>query len=108
MEIDDTLGYELHDRTTRGLPLIAEEQAQLQAWYDQWERLEMAQWGLTLEQQAEEERQLAELQAQVAEAEAKLAEVLTHNRKVAAQNEALRTEIRARRQPPAEAQRVAA
>ncbi len=107
MEIDDSLGSQLHDRSTRGLALTEEEQAQLQAWYDKWDRIEMAQWGLTPEQEAEDERQLAVLHAQVAEAEASLAEVRARNRTVAAQNETLRAEIRALRQPVAEAQRAA-
>ncbi len=40
MQFNDELGSRLHDRATRVQPLSAEEQAQLQAWYDEKDREE--------------------------------------------------------------------
>ena len=45
--ISDELGVKLHDQATRGLPLSVEEQAQLQAWYDEKDREEAAMLRLT-------------------------------------------------------------
>src|SRR5438876_254794 len=36
----DKIGRELHDRATRGMPLSAEDQAQLEKWYDQQDECE--------------------------------------------------------------------
>jgi hypothetical protein len=102
MEIDDELGRQLHDRATRGQTLSAEEQEQLQAWYDKWDRIEMEQFGLTPEQEAAEEARLTELHAQIAAEEALLAEILTRNQTLVAQNEALRAEIRSLKERQAE------
>lgn len=93
MEIDDELGMKLHDKATRGQPLSAEEQAQLQSWYDKWDRIEMEQLGLTPERMAEEEGRLAELRAQVQAEETQVAELAELNCELARQNEALRAEI---------------
>ncbi len=93
MEIDDELGRRLHDRATRGQPLSAAERAQLQSWYDKWDRIEMGQLGLTPEQMAAEEAQLAELHAQVEAEETRVAELIESNWELDRQNEALRAEI---------------
>jgi predicted RNase H-like nuclease (RuvC/YqgF family) len=98
MEIDDELGMKLHDKATRGLPLSTEEQAQLQSWYDKWDRIEMEQLRLTPEQMAEEESRLAELRAQVEAEEMQVAELIKSNWELARQNEALHAEIESLRQ----------
>src|SRR5437899_2389674 len=91
--IPDELGMRLHDRATRGLPLSAEEQQQLQAWYEEQDRAEAEMLGLT---------QLApidnsDVQAQIKAAEARLAQVTRRHQDLAAQNTALRAEIAALR-----------
>ncbi len=102
MEIDDELGQQLHDLATRGHQLSAEEEAQLQSWYDKWDLIEMEQLGLTPEQIAAEEAQLAELRVQVEAEEARVAEIAESNWQLTKQNEALRAEIESLRQQLAE------
>lgn len=102
MEIDDELGRQLHDRATRGQQLSIEEQSQLQAWYDKWDRIEMGQLGLTPERIAAEEAELAELQAIVEAEEARVAELAESNWRLAQQNDALRAEIEVLRRQVAE------
>lgn len=93
IEIDDELGSKLHDRSTLGKPLSAEEQAQLQAWYDKWNQIEMAQLGFTPEQLEIKEAQLAVQRAKVTADMEVLAEIVRLNQLLTRQNQELRTEI---------------
>ena len=102
MQIDDELGVSLHDRATRGLPLSAEEEIQLQAWYDKWDQIEMEQLKLTPDQAAAEEARLVQLRAQIEDAETQVTWLIESNLKVTRQNDLLRAEIEVLRQQPAE------
>jgi hypothetical protein len=46
--ISDELGYQLHDRVTRGETLTVEDQARLEAWYAAQDRADMERLGLTV------------------------------------------------------------
>ena len=43
----ETLPAQLHDKATRGIPLSADEQAELDAWYAEHDRIESHLLGLT-------------------------------------------------------------
>ncbi|EIJ33021.1 hypothetical protein [Thiothrix nivea] len=86
--ISDNLGKVLHDKATRGLSLSDEEQAQLQAWYD--------------EQDAQEANLLASapgisgvsrLQAQIDTTLVQLMSMTRRIQEVMSENNALRQEI---------------
>lgn len=99
--ITDELGVTLHDRATRGLPLSAAEQTQLQAWYEEKDREEAALLKLTPTdlREAEAVRQMRQMLMLITE-------LTQQNETVARQNEALLSEIAALRQQLAD--RVAA
>ena len=101
MQIDDELGANLHDRKTRGQPLIAEEELQLQAWYDKWDEIEMEQLKPTPDQVAAEEARLVQLRAQIKDAETQVAWLIESNLNVIRQNDLLRAEIEVLRNQPA-------
>jgi len=90
--ISDDLAKQLHDRATRGEPLSAEEQAQLEKWYVLQDNAESRALGLTAA-----EKTLTTLQAQVDAALAQLMTVTKRIQEIAAENETLRREITALR-----------
>ena len=90
--IFDDLAKQLHDRATRGEPLAAEEQAQLEKWYALQDNAESKALGLTAA-----EKTLAAMQAQVDAALAQLMTVTKRIQEIAAENETLRGEITALR-----------
>jgi len=90
--ISDDLAKQLHDRATRGEPLSAEEQAQLEKWYVLQDNAESKALGLTAA-----EKTLTTLQAQVDAALAQLMTVTKRIQEIAAENETLRREITALR-----------
>jgi hypothetical protein len=86
--ISDSLGKALHDRSTRGEPLSAEEQAQLESWYEYQDKLE----SNILDTPAEA-KTIAKLQAQIEAALTQLITITTRIQDVASENEILRQEI---------------
>jgi peptidoglycan hydrolase CwlO-like protein len=86
--ISDDLGQQLHDRSTRGEILSADEQAQLEEWYASQDQAESGTLGLTAV-----EPTLSRLQAQVDAALIQLTTVTKRIQDIAAENESLRREI---------------
>jgi hypothetical protein len=86
--IPDDLGQQLHDRATRGEPLGAEEQAQLQEWYARHDQEEMTRLAA-----APLPRDLVELQALVQQATAQLVTQAQRIQALTAENAQLRREI---------------
>jgi hypothetical protein len=80
-------GQVLHDRATRGLPLTAEEQAQLTDWYAALDRDEAASSANHVYHSA------AELRAEIAVAAHRLLLTAKHIDELIAQNDALRGEL---------------
>jgi predicted RNase H-like nuclease (RuvC/YqgF family) len=86
--ISDELGYQLHERASRGRPLTAAERAQLEAWYAEKDRAEMEQLGMTAP-----DKDLTGLQAQVDLAAAQVAAIGRRIQRLAAENANLRREV---------------
>jgi len=86
--ISDDQAKQLHDRATRGEPLSAEEQAQLEKWYALQDNAESRALGLTAA-----EKTPATVQAQVDAALAQLTTVTKRIQEIAVENESLRREI---------------
>jgi predicted RNase H-like nuclease (RuvC/YqgF family) len=86
--VSDEVGMKLHDRATRGQTLTAEEQALLQAWYDQGDRAEAEMLA----------RNQAVWQTRIQETLAQIAQLVRMNEELAAQNDELRAEIAMLRQ----------
>lgn len=84
----DAVGKQLHDKATRGLPLSAHEQAQLDAWYAGQDKEDN-----TLLGPFRSSVQLATLQTQVETALAQLLTVTQRIQELTAQNDAVRREI---------------
>lgn len=90
--ISDDIARKLHDRSSRGETLSAEEQKQLQDWYASQDTAESKMLGLTTS-----EKTVASLQAQVDAALTQLMTVTKRIQEVASENETLRREIAALR-----------
>ncbi|MEK7832384.1 MAG: hypothetical protein AAB401_14930 [Acidobacteriota bacterium] len=90
MHINDELGMRLHDRATLGEQLTVTEQSQLRAWYDEKDREEAAMLKLSPESLNE-----AEAVLQMRQVSALMAELVRQNNLIAAQNEALLSEVTA-------------
>jgi chromosome segregation ATPase len=86
--VSDDAMKQLHDKTTRGERLSAEEQAQLQNWYALQDQIEGQTLGLVTD-----EKPAITLQAQVEAALTQLMTVTNRIQQVAAENDALRREI---------------
>ena len=84
----DDLAKLLHDETTRGASLSAEEQSLLENWYALQDRTESNALGL-----AADEKALTVLQAQVEAALMQLMTVTKRIQEIASENETLRREI---------------
>ena len=84
----DTLPTQLHDKATRGIPLSADEQAELDAWYAEQDRAENHLLGVTGAPESP-----ADLQAQVEDALNQLLKTTQKIQELTAQNEAVRREI---------------
>lgn len=85
--ISDDHAKQLHDKATRGEPLLAEEQMQLEKWYALQDNAESMALSLTAP-----EKILTNLQAQVDAALAQLMTVAKRIQEIAAENETLRRE----------------
>jgi len=88
----DDLAQQLHDKTTRGESLSAEELAQLENWYALQDSAESDVLGLTAA-----EKTAATLRAHIDAAIAQLITITKRIQETAAENEALRREIAALR-----------
>lgn len=86
--ISDDLGQVLHDRSTRGETLSAEEQLLLERWYEAQDKLESQLLALTPDEKA-----LANLQSQIEGALTQLISLTNRIQQVASENELLRQEI---------------
>jgi peptidoglycan hydrolase CwlO-like protein len=86
--ISDDIARKLHDRSSRGETLSAEEQKQLQDWYANQDTAESKSLGL-----AASEKSVVSLQSQVDAALAQLMTVTKRIQEVASENETLRREI---------------
>lgn len=91
--IADDLGQQLHDRATRGAPLTAPEQAQLDEWYRQQDRAEAQRLG-----QSNGGGDATALRNQVTEALAQMQAVAADIQSLSSANEALRREVTALRE----------
>lgn len=91
--ISDRSGMQLHDHWTRGQTLTAEEQAQLEAWYQQQDAVEAQQLNQVFTAAG-----ISDLQTQVEMALTQLAAAIQRVRQITAENERLRQEISALRQ----------
>ncbi|MEW6210349.1 MAG: hypothetical protein AB1631_18425 [Acidobacteriota bacterium] len=87
--ISDELGKQLHDRSTRGEVLTAEEESQLNEWYAAQDQAEIE--LLRLNPRDDSTNQL---QAQVNSAITQLATVTRRIQEITAENDSLRTEIK--------------
>jgi hypothetical protein len=85
--ISDDIAKKLHDRSSRGETLAAEEQKQLQDWYARQDAAESKTLGL-----AASEKTVTSLQAQVDAALTQLTTVTKRIQEVASENETLRRE----------------
>ena len=81
---------ELHDKFTRGIALSTPERAELETWYAEQDRAESALLGSSVPGSSR-----PALQAQVDEAVSHLRTAAERVQELAAQNEALRTEVSA-------------
>jgi outer membrane murein-binding lipoprotein Lpp len=79
---------ELHDKATRGIALSADEQARLEAWYAEQDAAEHA-----LLFGGQSPSKVAELQTQVDLVLAQISVTAERIQQIAAQNEALKSEI---------------
>jgi hypothetical protein len=86
--VSDERGRELHDGATRGMPLSAQEQVQLEEWYAQQDQSE----GDTLARAAPP-RDLVKLRNDVAGALVQLQQVTDRVKALAGENENLKQEI---------------
>src|SRR5262245_1451704 len=86
----DQLGQQLHDKATRGEPLSAEEQAQLEQWYARHDQEESAALAGALPPQ-----NLTALRARVDAAVAQLLIVTQRIQSLTAENENIRREVAA-------------
>ena len=86
--ISDDLARQLHDESTRGESLSAEERSLLENWYALQDRIESDTLGLIADEKA-----LTTLQAQVEAALIQLVTVTERIQKIASENKALRREI---------------
>lgn len=86
--IGDQLGFELHDRATRGEPLSAAEQVQLARWYAQKDEEEAAAFAYQFV-----DIDTKTIQAQIEAALAKLTAITSHIQQLSTENEAIRREI---------------
>jgi predicted RNase H-like nuclease (RuvC/YqgF family) len=84
----DDLAQRLHDKTTRGEPLSAEEQAQLEQWYARQDREEDDMLAETSTPQ-----EITTVQAQVDAAVAQLVTTTQRIQALTAENEAARREV---------------
>lgn len=92
--ISEDIAKQLHDRSTRGELLSAEEQSSLKNWYALQDNAESDALGLT-----EDGKALTTLQAQIEAALTQLTIVTQRIQEVASENEALRCEtVRLRQQ----------
>lgn len=91
--ISEELGMQLHDRWTRGQTLTAEEQVQLEAWYQQQDAAEAQQLNQVFTAAG-----IEDLQSQVEMALTQLAVAIQRVRQITAENERLRREISVLRQ----------
>lgn len=85
--ISDDLGKILHDKSTCGVILSAEEQAQLQMWYDEQDAQEAAMYAA-----APEVTSIARLQAQIDVTLTQLMNMTRRIQEVMLENKALRQE----------------
>lgn len=86
--IADDIARKLHDKSSRGETLSAEEQKELENWYASQDTAESKILGLTTG-----EKMVASLQAQIDAALAQLTTVAKRIQEVASENETLRREI---------------
>lgn len=86
--ISDDLGKVLHDKATRGMTLSAEEQEQLQSWYDEQDAQEAAMYAAVPEVAG-----AARLQAQIDATLTQLISMTRSIQEVMLKNNALRQEI---------------
>jgi hypothetical protein len=77
--VSNELGKQLHGRAVRGEALSADEQAQLEAWYDEMDRAEMARLNLGARTEA-----LESLQAEV---DAELTRIIAITKRIQELNE---------------------
>ena len=84
----DNLAKQLHDKSTRGESLSAEEQLMLENWYATQDRAESAALGLM-----EDEQTASSLQSQIESALTQLTVVTTRIQDIAAENNALRHDV---------------
>jgi hypothetical protein len=84
----NTLAQQLHDKATRGIELSQEEQAILDDWYAEQDKLELE---LLAPQRPIPD--LDKLRAQVDDALAQLSAVVQRNQQLIIQNEAIRRDI---------------
>lgn len=84
----NNVGKQLHDRATRGVELTAEEQAQLNEWYAQRDRAEVAVLSRPTSAQS-----LDALHAQVDRVMVQLGDVTQRIQTLSAENDAVRKEI---------------
>jgi len=90
--ISDDLGQVLHDRSTRGETLSAEEQIQLETWYEDQDNLES-----NILVTTPEENTIANLQSQIEVALSQLISITKRIQEVVAENEILRQDIKSLR-----------
>lgn len=86
--IADSLGQELHDRSTRGELLSAEEQVQLERWYEDQDDLERK-----ILSPSAAEKTTDKLQSKIEVTLTQLITTTNRIREVASENESLRQEI---------------
>ncbi len=86
--ISNEIGMQLHDRCTRGQLLTAEEQTQLELWYQQQDAQEAKQLNLV-----STVLEISALQAQIEITLKQLATVIQRVQQITAENQVLRQEI---------------
>lgn len=85
------LGQQLHDRATRGDALSAEEQRQLNEWYEIQDRAEMEMLSRSWAKRTDES--VESLRSQIDMALAQIIKITKRIQEIYAENEALRREI---------------
>jgi len=91
--ISDELGQRLHNRAALNQSLSAEEEAQLQAWYDAMDRAEAAGTCDPSAAQAETEAQIKDLLAQIAATTTRLQRLHAENEALRRENDELRRRV---------------
>ena len=91
--ISNELGVQLHDRWTRGQLLTAEEQTQLELWYQQQDAQEAKQLNLV-----STVVEISDLQAQIEMTLKQLATVIQRIQQITTENQGLRQEVSILRQ----------